>query len=66
MKTNPTTEPDWVKKTPKGKAENQGEAEAGDSYQLAMFHDALSTQVVFVTRDEYIGLKRHLAALRRM
>jgi hypothetical protein len=56
------TEPDWVKTTPKGKAENQGEA--GDSYHLAMFHDAVSTQVVYVTRDEYIGLKHHLSGMR--
>jgi hypothetical protein len=46
--------PDWVEDTP-----------ADPSYSLAVFdNEGNMPQEIDVTRDEYIALKRHLAAMR--
>ena len=46
--------PNWWEETP-------GEC---DEYELVMWRDALSEQAVYISRGEYIMLKRQLAELR--
>jgi len=52
---NPKPEkPKWWEKTPG----------ACDEYELVMWRDAGAEQAVYMTREEYIVLKSHLAKMR--
>lgn len=48
------TTPDWATETPEDPIE----------YQLTMWDAGTDAQTVYMTRDEYIALKQHLAKLR--
>lgn len=51
-KTNATTSPDWL------------ETPEPDDYNICMFSDGATIDVVDVDRSEYLALKHHLAAMR--